>query len=63
MIIKFWDNENYEYPLLEIREDSIEVLKSILKEYQSDEEYNWDDFLYLLTKRGLMYKVIDTDPD
>ena len=48
MIIKFYDNENYEYPLLSIVDDGFKEFKEILDKYQKDEEYNFDDFIKLI---------------
>ena len=33
MIIKFFDNENYDYPLLESEDKDFEEIKKVLKEY------------------------------
>jgi len=61
MIIKFWDNENYEYPLIDIWKEDFNKFKEILKEYQKDEEYNFDDFLVLLKEKGINVKEIFID--
>lgn len=63
MIIKFWDNEKYEYPLIDIWEEDFEKFKEILKEYQKDEEYNFDDFLILLREKGINVKELNYDVD
>jgi len=42
MIIKFYDNENYDYPLIDIWKEDFKKFEKILKKYQKDEEYNFD---------------------
>ena len=62
MIIKLYDNENYEYPLIEIDDEYFEEFKSTISEYQKNEDYNIDDFLEILEskdwfKEALYYDV------
>lgn len=59
--IGFWDNEQYNYPLLEIDETKEKEFKEILKEYQKDEEYNFDDFVTLLESKGIKVKLHEPD--
>ena len=59
MIIKFYDNERCEYPLLDIWGEDFEKLKKILENYQKEEEYNWDDFLVLLGKNDIAYSELN----
>ena len=60
-IIKFWDNEDYNYPYLEVENEDIDKIKKELKEYQQDEEYNFDDFINLLKEKG--YKIRELSYD
>ena len=50
-IIKLWDNEDYDYPMIEIRKGFFEALKEELDEYRKNEEYNFDGFLEILKKK------------
>jgi len=62
-IIKLWDNENYEYPLIEIKEGNLETLKAHLKTFQKKEDYNIDDFLLLLEGFDWFVKTISYDSE
>jgi len=57
-IIKLWDNEKYEYPMIEIDEGSFEEFEKDLKEYQKNEDYNFDDFLELVEKKDYFVRAI-----
>lgn len=59
--IKFWDNEKYEYPLLRIDESDLKKFENILKEYQKDDEYNFDDFLRILEDNKIKFEEITND--
>ena len=48
MIIKFWDNEDYDYPLIQIKEKGFEEFKALLKTYSKDDDYNWETFLEMI---------------
>ena len=61
MIIKFYDNEEYNYPLLEIKQTDLEKLKEILNKYQKEDTYNFDDFLVLLEEKKIKHKIIIVD--
>ena len=47
-IIELWDNEGYEYPLVEVRKGFIEAFKKELEKYREFDEYNFDDFLEII---------------
>jgi len=47
-IIKLYDNENYNYPYIEIKEGFLLAFEFTLKAYQTNEEYNIDDFINIL---------------
>ena len=63
MIIRFWDNENYDYPLIEIEEGSFNLFKKLLKKYKKEEDYNDYDFYQLLKKQKWFIKLIETDKE
>ena len=63
MIIKFWDNENYEYPLMDIWEEDLPRLKLVLKEYQKKDDYNWEEFLDVLHKEKIQFSILDLQED
>jgi len=63
MIIKLYDNEEYDYPLVSIWKEDFEQFKKLLKEYQKDEEYNFDDFLILLRENDVNVRQIEIDRD
>lgn len=63
MIIKLYDNENYEYPLINIDDNHYEEFKSILKEYQAQGDYNIDDFLHILESKEWFKGTIDYDKE
>jgi len=60
-IIKLWDNENYQYPLIEINEEYFKIFKNRLKEYQKNEEYNIDDFIDSIKKEKWFIRSIYFD--
>jgi len=62
-VIKLWDNEKYEYPLIVIESDSIEDFKKILKEYQESEDYFIEEFISLLEKQSWFIKVVSYDEE
>jgi len=61
--IKFWDNENYNYPIIIVNSDDFEKLKEILNEYQKNPEYNWDDFLEILKENEIRFEQIEEDEE
>ena len=63
MIIKLYDNEDYEYPLLEIKEECFEEFEELLKEYSKDEYYNIDDFLTILETKDFYVGHISIDKE
>lgn len=63
MIIKFYDNEKIDYPLLWIEDDDKQRVKDLLREYQKDEEYNFDDFLRRLELNNIDFKTFTYDEE
>ena len=65
MIIKLYDNENYEYPLIEIKdgENPLKEFNKFLKEYQKQCDYNLDEFLSLLEEKDFYIKCIYHDEE
>ena len=61
--IKFWDNENYNYPIIIVNSDDFEKLKEILNEYQKNPEYNWDDFLEILKENKIRFDTVMEDEE
>jgi len=61
--IKFWDNENYNYPLVTIYKKDFEKLKEILNEYRKNPEYNWDDFLTILEDNKIRFDTVMEDEE
>ncbi len=62
-IIRLWDNENYVYPLIEIKKGFNDNFKAHLKTYQKNEEYNFDDFVLLLNKFDWFIRIIIFDEE
>lgn len=62
-IIKLWDNEKAEYPLIEIKENSLTLFRKLLKEYQKQEDYCLDDFIHLLKKQKWFIRAIYFDEE
>jgi len=42
VVIKFWDNEACDYPIVVVNQKDLNRLKFFLEEYQKDDEYNFD---------------------
>ena len=40
MIIKLYDESDYEYPFIKIDEDYFNIFKRFLEEYKENEDYN-----------------------
>jgi hypothetical protein len=59
-IIKFVDNEQYDYPLLEIEEGDRDKIREELLKYQEEDTYNFDDFISLLEEK---YNIRTIIPD
>jgi hypothetical protein len=60
-IIRLWDNEDYDYPLLEINIDDVDKIKQELEQYQEEDTYNFDDFISLLEEKGYDVKTFSPD--
>jgi len=63
IIIKLYDDENYIYPLIEIKEGFLKLFQNRLKEYQKDEEYNIDDFLKIIKKQNWFLREININEE
>jgi hypothetical protein len=63
MIIKLYDNEDYNYPLIEIDEKNYELFTKLLQEYQKEETYNIDDFIEILKDKSFVVRVIYIDKE
>jgi len=59
--IKLWDNEDYIYPIIQIKKGFEDNFKAHLKNYQKIEDYNIDDFLECLKKFDWYIGVISED--
>jgi hypothetical protein len=52
MLIKFYDNEGYEYPLIEIEEGCTDKFQELLDKYRkANDDYTYDGFLSLLSEQ------------
>ena len=59
MIIKLWDNEQYEYPRIEIKDDAYNSFIKLLEKHQKKDAYNYDDFAHeLRTKKYFVREII-----
>lgn len=63
IVIKLYDNENYEYPLIRIKfsEEAIKQFKKDLEDYQKSDYYNIDDFLNLIKEKDYFIEAIYYD--
>ena len=60
-IIKLYDNEDFDYPLIKIKKGYIDNFKAHLNTYQEKEDYNLEEFLDLLEKFDWVVKIISED--
>jgi len=63
IIIKLYDESDYQYPLIEIKKDSLNLFRGALKEYQKNEEYNIDDFIFIIQEKSWFIKEINFDEE
>jgi hypothetical protein len=63
IIIRFYDNEDYDYPLLEINEEDRDKIQKELFKYQQEDTYNYDDFILLLEEKGYIIRNINPNED
>ena len=61
MIIKLYDNEKIEYPLIKINDKGYKEFLEILKKYQEDDEYNFDDFIELIKDKDWYFETLNYD--
>lgn len=62
-IIKLYDNEDYNYPLIEIEKGYLTLFKAVLEHYKTKPEYNLDDFLDLIKKKKWFICTISHDEE
>ena len=62
-IIRLFDNEKIEYPLIEIKQGFFSLFKNRLKAYQENEEYNIDDFIKKIKKESWFIRSITFDKE
>lgn len=60
-IIKLYDENNYVYPLIEIKATYLEQFEKDLKEYKKNEDYNIDGFIELLEFKEYFIRTIYED--
>lgn len=63
MIIKLYDNEGYDYPLIEIKDKYYEDFMFLLKAYQREDTYNFDDFIELIKVNDWFLRTIGYDKE
>ena len=63
MIIKLYDESDYEYPFIKIDEDYFNIFKKFLEEYKDNEDYNLEEFLHLLIKKKWCKNIIYVDEE
>jgi len=61
MIVRFYNEFHYDYPLLEIDKRNFLKLKEILKKYQTTTDYNFSDFVSILKEKGIKVREINFD--
>lgn len=61
MIIKFFDYEKYQYPLINIEDDGYKEFKEILENYHKEKDYNFDDFIELIKYKKWFVSTITFD--
>ena len=63
MIIKLYDESDYEYPFIKIDEDYFNIFKRFLEEYKENEDYNLEDFLDSLKEFEWCKGIIHVDEE
>jgi hypothetical protein len=67
MIIKLYDESDYEYPFIKIDEDYFNIFKKFLEEYKENlwegEDYNLEDFLDSLNEFEWCKDIIYVDEE
>ena len=65
MIIKFYDNENSNYPLIEIKDNSLIQFEKDLNEYRdlNQEDYNNLDFYDIIANKEYFIRLISYDKE
>jgi len=58
-VIKLYDNEGYDYPLIEIKSNSLKSFNKDLNNYRKqNEDYNLDDFFNIISNKNYFIKII-----
>jgi len=61
-IIKLYDNEKYQYPMIEIKDGCIKQFSIDLDDYRKDnDEYNLEDFIKILKKQHYFIRIITNE--
>ena len=63
MIIKLYDNEGYDYPLLDITENGLRQFKKDLKQYQKKDDYNFEEFIELIKDKPYFVSDLSIDEE
>lgn len=60
MNIRLWDSEDYEYPLIRIKDGTSDKFRDDLNNYRANhsEDYNIDDFLELIETKPYFIEFI-----
>jgi|GEM_PF-5124046 hypothetical protein len=61
IIIQLWDNENYNYPMLEIYEKYYNDFLMVLKDYQKNPEYTYEEFILFIRGKAWFVREIVSD--
>lgn len=61
--IRLYDQENYQYPIIQIKEEGMDAFKKILKKYQKSDSYNIDDFIQLIEAKKWFVDAVYCDVD
>ena len=61
--IRLFDDEEYSYPIITIKSDSLETFKKDLDKYRSgnDTDYTYDEFLKIIKTKPYFVKETETD--
>ena len=60
LIVRLYDDDGYDYPLLEVEAQDFDEVKKVLEEYKKEcsDDYNFEDFAILLQKKELLIRTI-----
>jgi hypothetical protein len=60
-IIRLVDDENYQYPLIEIKDGTFDLFEKFLDKYRENPEYNIDEFIEMLEEQDFFIRAIYWD--